>query len=390
MARARIGILAKGASSYSTKRIAEACRLRGHSVDVYDPTRFSLIVENASGEVRYKGCELTTLDAIIPRIGTSMTLVGTAVVRQLEQRGILVLNGSHAITVARDKLRALQVLAHNNVPIPKTAFVKSGDDILPVIEALGGAPLILKVLEGTQGIGVMLADTRRVAQAIVETLDSVNQDVILQQFVGESRGRDVRAFVVGGRVVAAMRRTATGDEFRSNVHRGGTTESVKLDAAYEDAALRAARILGLHVAGVDMLESQAGPLVMEVNSSPGLEGIEAATGIDVAMAIVKHLESALCAPESEFDGSPNGEELREVAALDKSDIVAELTLGPRNRLVGVTLCESKLDALDVRVLSIKRGSLSMMNPSASTRFFLADVVVLFGKRTSLEALVTRS
>lgn len=381
MARARIGILAKGASSYSTKRIAEACRLRGHSVDVYDPTRFSLIVENASGEVRYKGRELTTLDAIIPRIGTSMTLVGTAIVRQLELRGILVLNGSHAITVARDKLRALQVLARNNVPIPKTAFVKSGDDILPVIEALGGAPLILKVLEGTQGIGVMLADTRRVAQAIVETLESVNQDVILQQFVGESRGRDVRAFVVGGRVVAAMRRTATGDEFRSNVHRGGTTESVKLDAAYEDAALRAARILGLHVAGVDMLESEAGPLVMEVNSSPGLEGIEAATGIDVAMAIVKHLESALSTPE---------EVLREVAALDKSDIVAELTLGPRNRLVGMTLSESKLDALDVRVLSIKRGSLSMMNPSASTRFFLSDVVVLFGKRTSLEALVARS
>lgn len=381
MARARIGILAKGASSYSTKRIAEACRLRGHSVDVYDPTRFSLIVENASGEVRYKGRELTTLDAVIPRIGTSMTLVGTAIVRQLEQRGILVLNGSHAITVARDKLRALQVLARNNVPIPKTAFVKSGDDILPVIEALGGAPLILKVLEGTQGIGVMLADTRRVAQAIVETLDSVNQDVILQQFVGESRGRDVRAFVVGGRVIAAMRRTATGDEFRSNVHRGGTTESIALDAAYEDAALRAARILGLHVAGVDMLESEAGPLVMEVNSSPGLEGIEAATGIDVAMAIVRHLEASLSTPE---------EALREVAALDKSDIVAELTLGPRNRLVGVTIAESRLDALDVRVLSIKRGSLSMMNPSASTRFFLSDVIVFFGKRASLESLVARA
>lgn len=381
MARARIGILAKGASSYSTKRIVEACRVRGHSVDVYDPTRFSLIVENASGEVRYKGRELTTLDAVIPRIGTSMTLVGTAIVRQLEQRGVFVLNGSHAITVARDKLRALQVLARNNVPIPKTAFVKSGDDILPVIETLGGAPLILKVLEGTQGIGVMLADTRRVAQAIVETLESVNQDVLLQQFVGESRGRDVRAFVVGGRVVAAMRRTATGDEFRSNVHRGGTTEPVKLEAAYEDAALRAARILGLHVAGVDMLESEAGPLVMEVNSSPGLEGIEAATGIDVAMAIVRHLEASLSTPE---------EALREVAALDKSDIVAELTLGPRNRLVGMTIAESKLDALDVRVLSIKRGSLSMMNPSASTRFFLSDVVVFFGKRASLESLVARA
>lgn len=380
MPRARIGILAKGASSYSTKRIAEACRLRGHSVDVYDPTRFSLIVENASGEVRYKGRELTPLDAMIPRIGTSMTLVGTAIVRQLEQRGVFVLNSSHAITVARDKLRALQVLARNNVPIPKTAFVKSGDDILPVIESLGGAPLILKVLEGTQGIGVMLADTRRVAQAIVETLDSVNQDVLLQRFVGESRGRDVRAFVVGGRVVAAMRRTATGDEFRSNVHRGGTTEPVTLDAAYEEAALRAARILGLHVAGVDMLESEAGPLVMEVNSSPGLEGIEAATGIDVAMAIVKHLEASLSAPE---------EELREIAALDKSDIVAELSLGARNRLVGMTLAESKLDALDVRVLSIKRGSLSMMNPSSSTRFFLSDVVVLFGKRTSLTSLVAR-
>jgi ribosomal protein S6--L-glutamate ligase len=378
--RLRIGILSRGASSYSTKRLVEACRARGHSVDVLDTARLSLIVENADGEVRYKGRPLAELDAVIPRIGTSMTHVGAAIVRHLEQRGTFVQNGSHAITAARDKLRALQVLARNGVPIPRTAFVKSGEDLLSVIETLGGTPVILKLLEGTQGVGVMLADTRTVARAILETLESVKADVLLQRFVEESRGRDVRAFVVGGKVVAAMRRTARGEEFRSNVHRGGAVQSVALDARYDEVARKAARVLGLHVAGVDMLEGRDGPLVMEVNASPGLEGIEAATGIDVAMAVVRHVEAAVAQPE---------ETLREVATLDEGFVVAELALGSRNRLVGMTIAESGLDGLDVRVLSIRRGSLAMPSPAGSARLFLGDVVVLFGKRSTLETLVAR-
>jgi ribosomal protein S6--L-glutamate ligase len=241
--------------------------------------------------------------------------------------------------------------------------------------------VILKLLEGTQGVGVMLADTRSVAQAILETLESMKADVLLQRFVEESRGRDIRAFVVGGRVVAAMRRTARGEEFRSNVHRGASVESVRLDPKYDEAARKAARVLGLHVAGVDMLEGRDGPLVMEVNASPGIEGIEAATGIDVAMTIVRHVEDSLAEPI---------ETLRELSALDKGFIVAEHALGPRNRLVGLTIAETKLDALDVRVLSVRRGSLAMPSPSAGTRLFVGDTLVLFGTRVSLETLVARS
>ncbi|MBN8617058.1 MAG: RimK family alpha-L-glutamate ligase [Deltaproteobacteria bacterium] len=384
MGRLRIGLLSRGSTSYSSKRLIEASRARGHSVEVLDTARFALIVDGGGGEVRYKGRALAPFDAIIPRIGTSMTLVGTAIVRHLEQRGVFVQNGSHAITVARDKLRALQVLARNGVPIPTTAFGKSGEDLGNVLDTLrgpSGTPVILKLLEGTQGVGVMLADTRNVAQAILETLESMKADVLLQRFVEESRGRDIRAFVVGGRVIGAMRRTARGEEFRSNVHRGASVESVRLDPTYEEVAKKAARVLGLSVAGVDMLEGKDGPLVMEVNASPGLEGIEAATGIDVAMAVVRNVEERLSEPT---------ESLREVASLEKGHVVGELSLGPRNRLVGVTIAESKLDALDVRVLMVRRGSLAMPSPSASTRLFVGDTLVLFGKRESLDSLIARS
>lgn len=383
MGRLRIGLLSRGASSYSSKRLIEASRARGHSIEVLDTARFALIVDGDGGEIRYKGRALATFDAIVPRVGTSMTLVGTAIVRHLEQRGVFVQNGSHAITVARDKLRALQVLSRNGVPIPRTAFGKSGEDLGSVLDALGGAsgaPVILKLLEGTQGVGVMLADSKNVAQAILETLESMKADVLLQRFVEESRGRDIRAFVVGGRVVAAMRRTARGEEFRSNVHRGASVESVRLDGTYDAVATKAARVLGLHVAGVDMLEGKDGPLVMEVNASPGLEGIEAATGIDVAMAVVRHVEEMLAEPT---------ETLREVASLEKSHVVAELALGPHNRLVGLTIAESKLEALDVRVLMIRRGSIAMPSPSASTRLFVGDALTLFGKRESLDSLIAR-
>lgn len=392
MPRLRIGLLSRGASSYSNKRLLEASRARGHSIEVLDTARFALIVENAGGEVRFKGRPLGRFDGVIPRVGTSMTLVGTAILRHLEMQGVFVQNGAQAITVARDKLRALQALAQRGVPIPRTAFGKSGEELGGVLETLG-APVVLKLLEGTQGVGVMLADTRTVAQAILETLESMKADVLLQRFVEESRGRDVRAFVVGSRVVAAMRRTARGEEFRSNVHRGGSVESVRLDPAYDDVARRAAQVLGLHVAGVDMLEGRDGPLVMEVNASPGLEGIEAATGIDVAMAVVRHLEDHLSDrldPSRDPDAPPAPTAtVREVAALDEAHQIVELTLGSADRLVGLLLGEARLEALGARVLMLRRGSISTPSPAPSTRLFVGDVLVLFATREALSVLAPR-
>lgn len=227
---------------------------------------------------------------MVPRIGASLTHFGTAAIRQLEQMGVFCLSPAEAIVFARDKLRATQRLSRHGVGIPPTAFVRCNRDILPAIASVGGAPVVIKLLEGTQGVGVILAHSEKVAESIIETLRSARQNVIIQRFVAESRGRDIRAIVVGDRVVAAMRRQARYPEFRSNIHRGGTAEAVALTPAYERTAIRAARTIGLHVAGVDMLEAQEGPLVTEVNASPGLEGIEAATGVDVARAIIEYLE----------------------------------------------------------------------------------------------------
>jgi ribosomal protein S6--L-glutamate ligase len=234
---------------------------------------------------------------VIPRIGVSITHFGTAVVRQLEQLDIFCLNSSLGIANARDKLRGLQVLARHNIGIPATSFVRDKADVLPAIGRVGGAPVIIKLLEGTQGAGVVLAETREIAAAIVQALHSANQNVLVQKFVAESRGRDIRALVVGDEVVAAMRRVAVEGEFRSNVHLGARTEAVSLDAESARVAVEAAQIMGLRVAGVDMLESDEGPQVIEVNSSPGLEGIEGASGVDVAGAIIDHIEQHVLFPE---------------------------------------------------------------------------------------------
>jgi ribosomal protein S6--L-glutamate ligase len=232
--------------------------------------RFSLLVKAGQPELYYRNKRLSHYDAVIPRIGASITMFGTAVVRQLEQMGVFALNSSQAIGVSRDKLRSIQLLSRHEVGIPPTAFARDRDSVLPAIEQVGGAPVVIKLIEGAQGIGVMLAETTKIAEAIIEALQSARQNVVVQKFVDESRGRDLRVLVVGDRVVAAMSRQAALDDFRANIHRGGKAEAVKLEPAYELTAIRAAQVLGLRVAGVDMLESDAGPQLLEVNSSPGL------------------------------------------------------------------------------------------------------------------------
>jgi ribosomal protein S6--L-glutamate ligase len=305
-------------------------------------------------------------------------MYGTAVVRQFEQMGVYTLNSSQAITVSRDKLRSIQVLSRHAIGIPPTAFVHEQKSVLRAIVQVGGAPIIIKLLEGTQGIGVILAETTKVAEAIIETLQSANQNVLIQKFVEESRGRDMRALVVGDRVVAAMRRVAVGEEFRSNVHRGGRAEPTELDTAYERAAIHAAQIMGLQVAGVDMLETAVGPQVLEINSSPGLEGIEQTTRVDVAGAIVEHLESQVQFPELD---------LRQRLTLKSGYGVAEFQVVKGSELADRTLKDSGLRDRDVQVLSITRGSVVLPNPRGEQRILPGDTLLCFGKHITLRGLI---
>ena len=374
----RIVILSREPRNYSTRRLKEAAKSRGHQADVLDTLKFSIHVEEERPLLFYKSKLLRHYDAVIPRIGASITFYGTAVVRQFEQMGVFTLNASHAISTSRDKLRSLQILSRHDIGIPQSAFVRDKADVLPAIEQVGGAPVIIKLLEGTQGIGVILADTVNVAAAIIETLQSTKQNVLIQKFVAESKGKDVRAFVVGNRVVAAMRRTAAGQEFRSNVHRGGTTDQVELDDDYERTAVHAARIMGLHVAGVDMLEGSDGPQVMEVNSSPGLEGIEGASGIDVAGAIIEHLEEQVLFPEID---------LRQRLTVSGGYGVAEFPVDAESLLVGQTIAGSGLRNQDVLVLDINRNGVSIPNPKGSREIMVGDKLLCFGKLLTLKGLV---
>ncbi|MCB9894896.1 MAG: 30S ribosomal protein S6--L-glutamate ligase [Planctomycetes bacterium] len=373
----KIAILSQGPRLYSTRRLREAAEERGHKVRVLDPLKFSLDVEKKNPHVYYKEKKVENFDAVIPRVGASVTFFGTAVVRQYEQMGVFCLNTSSAITTSRDKLRAFQILSRHNIGIPKTAFVRQRSSVMPAIERVGGAPVIIKLLEGTQGIGVILADTNKVAEAIVETLQSTKQNVLIQNFVEESRGRDVRAFVVGGRVVAAMRRSAQGAEFRSNVHRGGQAAAVQLEPEYERTAVMAAQILGLRVAGVDMLESNDGPQVMEVNSSPGLEGIEAATGVNIAAEVIKHVEEQVLFPDLD---------IRQRLTLDRGYGVAEIPIGPESALVGKTIKESGLRDQDVLVLSIIRDSQTIPNPKTTREILSGDRLLCYGKLLAMKTL----
>ena len=285
----KIGILSQKASLYSTARLKEAAKERGHEVRVVDYTRCYMNITSHRPQVLLGG-EPLHFDAIIPRIGASMTFYGTAVVRQFEMMGIYAANTSQAISRSRDKLRCLQLLAREGIGLPVTSFARSPKDIDSLIEIVGGAPLVIKLLEGTQGVGVVLAETDKAAESVISAFQQLDANILVQEFIKEAGGSDLRAFVVGGKVVAAMKRQGPEGDFRSNLHRGGTASRVKLSPEERQTAVRAAKVLRLNVAGVDLLRSNHGPVVMEVNSSPGLEGIEGSTEKDVAGSIIEFLE----------------------------------------------------------------------------------------------------
>jgi ribosomal protein S6--L-glutamate ligase len=286
-----IGILSRDPRLYSTKRLKEAGEKRGHKVEIIDHMKCVLVIEKKNPMVWYNGRKLDYFDAIIPRIGASVTFYGAAVVRQFEMMKVFTTAESQALIRSRDKLRCLQILSRAGIGLPKTIFMDYTKDTEGIIEAVGGAPVVIKLLEGTQGLGVVLAENKKAAQSVIEAFHGVKTRIIVQEFIKESKGADVRAFVVNGEVVGAMRRQATREgEFRSNLHRGGIATVVKLDRHEKHAAIEAAKKMGLGVAGVDMLPSKRGPLIIEVNSSPGLEGIEGATKVDIAGKIYEYLE----------------------------------------------------------------------------------------------------
>jgi ribosomal protein S6--L-glutamate ligase len=287
-------------------------------------------------------------------------------------------NSSAGISNSRDKLRSLQILSRHHIGIPQTTFVRDKKDVLPAINRIGGAPVIIKLLEGTQGIGVLLAENIKSAEAIIELLQSQKQNVLVQKFVAESKGRDIRAFVVGDRVVAAMRRVAQGQEFRSNVHRGGKTESVTLDELYSETAVRAAQIMGLRVAGVDLLESKDGPLILEVNSSPGLEGIEKCTQLDVAGAVVDYIAAHVDFPEID---------LRQRLTVSQGYGVAEIYVPEGSSYVGKSISESRLRDRDINVLTLYRGTTVIPNPRSQRTLEAGDRLLCFGKLEFMRDLI---
>ncbi len=286
----KIAILSRNPKLYSTKRLVEAAENKGHEVIVVDHLKCIIEIEKKKPRIFYNGIYLNDIDAVIPRIGASVTFYGTAVVRQFEMMKVFTAIESQALVRSRDKLRSLQVMSRAGVGLPRTVFTNYAKDVNHVIDSVGGAPLILKLLEGTQGLGVVLAETRNAASSVIEAFNGLKARVIAQQFIKESKGTDIRAFVVDGVVVGAMKRQGKPGEFRSNLHRGGTASVIELSDEEDRTALKAARAMGLGIAGVDMLQSENGPLVLEVNSSPGLEGIEAATGKDIAREIIRYVE----------------------------------------------------------------------------------------------------
>jgi len=286
----KIAILSQDASLYSTRRLKEAGEARGHDMRVINYLRCYMNITSHKPKVVYQGKVLEELDAIIPRIGASKTFYGTAVVRQFEVMGVFAANESQAISRSRDKLRCLQILSREGVGLPVTGFAHSTQDIDGLIEIVGGAPLVIKLLEGTQGIGVVLAETHQAAKSVIEAFRGLDANILVQEFIKEAGGMDIRCFVIDNKVVASMKRQGAPREFRSNLHRGGNAEQIKLTPEERSTAVRAAKAMGLRVAGVDLLRSNHGPVVMEVNSSPGLEGIENATGVDVAGKIIEFLQ----------------------------------------------------------------------------------------------------
>ncbi len=286
----KIALLSRNRKLYSSRRLIEAATERGHEITVLDALRCYMNIASHKPTIHYKGEQLMDFDAVIPRIGASITFYGTSVLRQFEVMGVYPLNESVAISRSRDKLRSMQLLSRRGLGMPVTGFANKPDDVKDLIKMVGGAPLVIKLLEGTQGIGVVLAETAKAAESVIEAFMGVKADILVQEYIKEAGGADIRCFVVGGKVVAAMKRQAAAGEFRSNLHRGGNASLIKITPEERSTVVRAARIMGLNVAGVDLLRSNHGPVIMEVNSSPGLEGIEEVTGKDVAGLIISFME----------------------------------------------------------------------------------------------------
>ena len=286
----KIAILSRDGNLYSCKRLREAAECRGHEIDIIDPLSCYMNINPAAPSVHYRGRQLDRYQAVIPRIGSAITFYGTAVLRQFEMLGSFPLNESVAITRARDKLRSMQILAREGIDLPTTGFANAPDDTSDLIALVGGAPLVVKLVEGTQGIGVVLAETRQAAESVIDAFRGLNAHILVQEYIKEAQGRDIRCLVVGKRVVAAIERQAKPGDFRSNLHRGGTANKADITAEEKAIAIKAANTLWLDVAGVDILRSDRGPLVMEVNASPGLEGIESTTGLDIAGMMIDYIE----------------------------------------------------------------------------------------------------
>lgn len=300
--RMKIAILSRDIKLYSTQRLIEAAYDRGHEARVIDVLRCYMNIASHKPTIHYRGEELSDFDAVIPRIGASVTFYGTAVLRQFEMMGVYPLNESVAITRSRDKLRSLQLLSRKGIGLPVTGFAHAPDDIADLIKMVGGAPLVIKLLEGTQGIGVVLAETENAAESVIEAFMGLQVNILVQEYIAEAKGSDIRCLVIGDKVVAAMKRQARAGEFRSNLHRGGTASIVRITPEERSTAVRAAKIMGLNVAGVDVLRSNHGPVVMEVNSSPGLEGIERATDKDIASMIIEFIERNCAAGKTRTRG----------------------------------------------------------------------------------------
>lgn len=374
----KLAILSRGSNSYSTRRLKEAAEQRGHTVKILDTLKFAIDLQQGVPDLYFRQKPLSDYDAVLPRIGASITYYGTAVVRQFQEMDVFCANTAHGILNSRDKLRSLQILSRHHIGIPRTTFVRDKHDVLPAIDRVGGAPVVIKLIEGTQGIGVLLAETVQAAASIIELLQSQKQNVLIQKFVAESKGKDIRAFVVGDRVVAAMRRVAQGQEFRSNVHRGGIAEPVELTEEYKETAVRAAQILGLRVAGVDILESKTGPQIMEVNSSPGLEGIETCTGLDIAGAVIEYIAAQVDFPEID---------VRQRLTVSKGYGVSEIYVPEGSKFEGMTIEETQLREQDINVLTLYRGSKIIPNPKSSRVLESNDKLLCFGKLDSMRGMI---
>ncbi len=376
----KLAILSTSPNCYSTRRLRESAEACGHKVKVLDTLKFAIDLEPGNPHLYFRQKKLSDYDAVLPRIGASITYFGTAVLRQFEQMDVFCANTAHGIANSRDKLRCLQIISRHHIGIPKTTYVRDKKDVLPAIERVGGAPVIIKLLEGTQGIGVLLAENQKSAESIIELLQSQRQNVLIQKFVSESKGRDIRAFVIGDQVVGAMRRVAQGEEFRSNVHRGGKTERVILDEEYSRTAVRAAQIMGLRIAGVDMLEGKDGPQIMEVNSSPGLEGIEKCLQLDIARAIIDYIAAQVDFPEID---------LRQRLTVSRGYGVTEISIPEGSHYVGKQISDSGFRDRDINALTLYRDGKVIPNPKGDRTLEPGDRLLCFGKLESMRDLVPK-